>query len=208
MGGSSACADFRISLLSRILGLLAQSILNRPVKLFSFVLTFPNPLPFCFTPITCLTHYLSITGCLSWNCRVEPKAGDRIPGMKYDTLMPKDIEPYLGGRAWKDLKVGDEIAFPEFDSAPTAESLVGLTFCYQPPSNEKKEGTFISFDANTGIHMVSMEGKTKKLPLRKLPDKAVRLQRKFTFEGSDAYFAADKMLGLGLCTIGELLKRI
>jgi len=71
-------------------------------------------------------------GCLSWHCRVEPKVGDRIPVMeykkpehdfmtsrleswimKYDNLMPEDIEPYLDGRSWKDLKVGDEIVFPE-----------------------------------------------------------------------------------------------
>ena len=43
---------------------------------------------------------------------MEPKVGDRIPGMQYDTLMPKDIEPYLNGRSWENLKVGDEIAFP------------------------------------------------------------------------------------------------
>ena len=39
--------------------------------------------------------------------------------MTYDTLMPQGgswkrrVEPYLNGRSWKDLKVGDEIAFPE-----------------------------------------------------------------------------------------------
>ena len=44
---------------------------------------------------------------------MEPKVGNRIPGMTYDTLMPEDIEPYLNGRSWKDLKVGDEFAFPE-----------------------------------------------------------------------------------------------
>ena len=33
--------------------------------------------------------------------------------MKYDFLVPKDIEPYLGSRSWEELKVGDEIAFPD-----------------------------------------------------------------------------------------------
>ena len=43
---------------------------------------------------------------------MEPKVGDRIPGRKYDTLMPGDIERYLNGRSCEDLKVGDEIALP------------------------------------------------------------------------------------------------
>jgi hypothetical protein len=139
-------------------------------------------------------------GCLSWHCREEPKVGDRIPEMKYDTLMPTDIEPYLNGRSWEDLKVGDEIAFPEPNSGPTGESLVGLTFCFQQGPDEKMEGAFISFDANTKMHLVSLGGRTEKLPLRTLPDE---IKSKITFEGSDAYFfsAAD----LGLCTIGELV---
>ena len=60
------------------------------------------------------------TGCLTWHCRVEPKVGDRIPGRKYDSLMPKDIEPYLNGRSWEDLKIGDEI---DFDSCTGEQKL-------------------------------------------------------------------------------------
>jgi hypothetical protein len=122
--------------------------------------------------------------------------------MKYDTLMPKDIEPYLNGRSWEDLKVGDEIAFPEPGSGPTGESLVGLSFSFQQGPDEKMEGAFISFDANTETHMVSLGGGTEKLPLRTLPDEVKSM---ITFEGSDSYFAsADPEMMLGLCTIGEL----
>ena len=127
--------------------------------------------------------------------------------MKYDTLLPEDIEPYLNGRSWEGLKVGDEIAFPEPDgSAPTGESLVGLTCYFHSPRNfsETKEATFISFDAKTGMHTMSMEGESQELKLRELRDKA---KSAFTFEGSDAYFASsadpDPTM-LGLCTIGEL----
>ena len=135
---------------------------------------------------------------------MEPKVGDRIPGMKYDTLMPQDIEPYLNGRSWEDLKVGDEIAFPEPDSGPTGESLVGLTLCFQQgPDEPKMEGVFISFDANTKMHMVSLGKETAEFELGKLPDETKSM---FTFEGSDAYFDAyfDAEMMQGLCTIGEL----
>jgi hypothetical protein len=165
----------------------------------------PHALPHSSFSSFLLLPFISLfAGCLSWHCRVEPKVGDRIPGMKYDTLTPKDVEPYLNGRFWEDLKVGDEIAFPtEPDgSAPTAESLVGLTFCFQKGPDEKMEGACISFDANTKMHMVSLGGRTHELPLGTLPDE---VKSKFTFEGSDAYFAsADPEMMMGLCTIGEL----
>jgi hypothetical protein len=143
--------------------------------------------------------------------------------MKYDTLMPKDIEPYLNGRSWEDLKVGDEIAFPEPDSGPTAESLVGLTFYIQQGPDEMVEMrdytghacgpgqgvhhvfemTCTSFNAETGMHAI--EGADSGAPqpidlrryVRELPDQEKSM---ITFEGSDAYFAEM----LGLCTIGEL----
>jgi len=119
--------------------------------------------------------------------------------MKYDTLMPEDIEPYLNGRSWEDLKVGDEIAFPEPDgSAPTGESLVGLTFCVQEGSDEKVEMTCKSFDAKTGMHTLE-GGPPDPINLRELPDE---VKSSLSFEGSDAYFASGTLLGL--CTIGEL----
>ena len=118
--------------------------------------------------------------------------------MKYDTLMPEDIEPYLNGRSWEDLKVGDEIAFPESDSAPAGEGLVGLTFNVGE-GDEKQEGTFTSFDTNTGMHTLSIDGRTQELSLQELPDE---VKSSFTFEGSDAYFASGILLGL--CIIGEL----
>jgi len=118
--------------------------------------------------------------------------------MKYDTLMPEDIEQYLNGRSWEDLKIGDEIAFPESDGGPTGESLVGLTFCVQEGSDEKVEMTCKSFDAKTGMHTLE-GGPPDPINLRELPDE---VKSKFTFEGSDAYFASSTLLGL--CTIGEL----
>jgi hypothetical protein len=143
----------------------------------------------------------SITGCLSWHCRVEPTVGDRIRGMKYDTLTPQDIEPYLNGRSWKDLKVGDEIVFPEPDgSAPTGESLVGLSFTYyEDEFQDEEESKFISFDAKTGMHMFDDDdGRPVSLNLRNGSDQF----KKIKFEGSDAYFASGLMLGP--CTIGDL----
>ena len=41
--------------------------------------------------------------------------------MKYDTLMPKDIELYLNGRSWEDLKLGDEL---DFDSCTGEQKLL------------------------------------------------------------------------------------
>ena len=125
--------------------------------------------------------------------------------MQYDTLMPKDIEPYLNGRSWEDLKVGDEIAFPEPDgSAPTGESLVGLTLTYENYRGEQ-ESTFTSFDAKTGMHTFEDErGDPVSIHLQDLPARFYDDQGFMTikFEGSDAYFASGLMLGL--CTIGEL----
>ena len=118
--------------------------------------------------------------------------------MQYDTLMPKDIEPYLNGRSWEDLKVGDEIAFPEPDgSAPTGESLVGLTLTYENYRGEQ-ESTFTSFDAKTGMHTFEDErGDPVSIHLQDLPARFTTIK----FEGSDAYFVSGLMLGL--CTIGE-----
>ena len=118
--------------------------------------------------------------------------------MKYDTLILEDIEPYLNGRSYEDLKVGDEIAFPEPGSAPTGESLVGITCYMQRGPNEKMEMTCKSFDAKTGMHTFE-GGPPGAVNLRELPDDVKSM---FTFEGSDAYFASGQMLGL--CTIGEL----
>lgn len=118
--------------------------------------------------------------------------------MKYDTLMPEDIEQYLNGRSWEDLKIGDEIAFPESDGGPTGESLVGLTFCVQEGSDEKVEMTCKSFDAKTGMHTLE-GGPPDPINLRELPDE---VKSSLSFEGSDVYFASGTLLGL--CTIGEL----
>ena len=159
---------------------------------FYFILLFCPWLPFISL----------FAGCLTWHCRVEPKVGDRIPGMKYDTLMPEDIKPYLNnGRSWKDLKVGDEIAFPEPDgSAPTAESLVGLSFTYEDEYQDEEESMFKSFDAKTGMH--AFEDGDAGHTVINLQNGSAQF-KKIKFEGSDAYFASGLMLGL--CTIGELV---
>ena len=129
--------------------------------------------------------------------------------MKYDTLMPKDIEPYLGGRAWKDLKVGDEIAFPELDgSTITPESLVGRRITVKTESwggTLENEGTIESFDPSTGKHEVAFDnGYKESYDFRVQVRNPVTFEGySFSFEGSDAYFAADVRM-LGLCAIGEL----
>jgi hypothetical protein len=94
--------------------------------------------------------------------------------------------------------VGDEIAFPEPDgSAPTAESLVGLSFTYEDKYEDEQESMFKSFDAKTGMHAFKDNARTTV---------SINLHgsaqfKKIKFEGSDAYFASGLMLGL--CIIGE-----
>jgi hypothetical protein len=122
-----------------------------------------------------------LSGCLSSHyCRVEPKASDRMPGMKYDTLMPEDIEPYLNGRSWKDLKVGDEIAFPEQDDSLTPESLVGRGITV----NEEHQGNIDSFDPSTGKHEVVFDDGDKESYDFKDEENAGA----FEIEEAEAYF--------------------
>ena len=110
--------------------------------------------------------------------------------MKYDTLMPEDIEPYLGGRSWEDLKVGDEIAFPELDDTLTPESLVGRRITL----NKEEEGTIRSFDQSTGEHEVAFEDEKESFDLK---DRTQGLN--FAIEGAEAYTE-----GRGVCIIREL----
>ena len=140
-------------------------------------------------------------GCLSWHYRVEPKVGDRIPGMKYDTLMPEDIEPYLNGRSWEDLKVGDEIAFPEPDDTITPESLVGRRIKVRWTKKTVHEGTIEGFDASTGKHQVAYDEEGKKGgPYDLKSDKKRKTYAdRFVFEGAEAYFD-----GRGVCIIRKL----
>ena len=82
---------------------------RKAAKLPSF-LTVTSP----FIPFYHTLCFLLFIGCLGLLCSVEPKEGEekdgeekgreekeggRIKGMNYDTLMPKDIEPYLNGRS-------------------------------------------------------------------------------------------------------------
>ena len=125
---------------------------------------------------------------------MEPKAGDRIPGMKYDTLMPKDIEPYLNGRSYKDLKAGDEIAFPELI---VPESLVGRRFTAVDSDGNKFEGIIDGFDPSTREHAVVFDnGVTGSWDIK--GDELRESYPEFVFEGADAYFD-----GRGVCTIRE-----
>jgi hypothetical protein len=140
-----------------------------------------------------------ITGCLSWHCRMEPKvgeaAGDRIPGMKYDTLMPEYIEPYLNGRSWEDLKVGDEIAFPEKDDTITPESLVNRRITI----NEEYEGTIESFDPSTGKHEVAFDDGDKE----SFDFKGEKDAEGVVIEGAEGYIG-----GQGVCIIHAVDKLV
>ena len=144
-----------------------------------------------------LCPFLS-TGCLSWHCRVEPKAGDRIPGMKYDTLMPEDIELYLNGRSWEDLKAGDEIAFPEPDgSAITPESLVGRRITLTQ-KNIEYEGTIESFASGTGEHKIAFDDGDS------WSDNLKTGGNSFMIEGAEAYFDIVDIVDVrGVCIIRE-----
>ena len=151
----------------------------------------------------------ALKACLGWHCRVEPKAGDRIPGMKYDTLVPEDIEPDLNGRSKEDLKVGDEISFGERDEVITPESLVGLRV-KATNKGTSFAGTLRSFDSSTGEHECVFDNEVKQF-VDILGDK-VRMGDKvwtrsecysepFEFEGAEAYCTHDRR---GVCIIREL----
>jgi hypothetical protein len=135
---------------------------------------------------------------------VEPEDGDRIPGKKYDTLMPKDIEPYLNGRSWKDLKVGDEIAFPD-DTALYAvtlnhvRSLVGRRIKVRWNKDEAYDGTIEGFDYSTGKHQVTYEDGDKKSYDFKDDKLRKTYNDRFVVEGCEAYFD-----GRGVCIIRKL----
>ena len=120
--------------------------------------------------------------------------------MKYDTLMPKDIEPYLNGRSWKDLKVGDEIAFPEPDDTITPESLVGLRVVALGSDNNVYKGIFGSFDSSTGEHEVVFDNGQKQSWDIKGDKVRGMYPEPFVFEGADAYYAYDSRGG---CIIRE-----
>ena len=116
--------------------------------------------------------------------------------MKYDTLMPEDIEPYLNGRSWKDLKVGDEIAFPEPDTI-TPESLVGLRMAATARGGVF-EGTFGSFDPSTRKHEIIFNNGVKQSWDIKGDEVRGTYPEPFVFEGAEAYYA-----GRGGCIIRE-----
>ena len=115
--------------------------------------------------------------------------------MKYDTLMPEDIEPYLNGRSWKDLKVGDEIAFPEPDTI-TPESLVGLRMAATARGGVF-EGTFGSFDPSTRKHeIIFNNGVKQSWNIKGIEVRGIYPEH-FVFDGAEAYF------GRGVCIIRE-----
>jgi hypothetical protein len=108
--------------------------------------------------------------------------------MKYDTLMPEDIEPYLNGRSWEDLKVGDEIAFPEPDDTITPESLVGRRIKVRWTKNEVYEGTIEGFDESTGKHQVTYDDGDKDSFDFKGDEEKKTYTDRFVVEGAEAYF--------------------
>ena len=110
--------------------------------------------------------------------------------MKYDTLMPEHIEPHLNGRSWEDLKVGDEIAFPEKDDTITPESLVNRRII-----DNEYEGTIESFDPSTGKHEVAFDDGEKDSYDFKDEEDAEGV----VIEGAEGYIG-----GQGVCIIREL----
>ena len=106
--------------------------------------------------------------------------------------MPEVIEPYLGGRSWKDLKVGDEIAFPELDDTLTPESLVGRRVTF----DGEDEGTIESFDPSTGKHEVAFDDGGDK---DSFDFKDEEVAEGLVVEGAEAYFD-----GRGVCIIRKL----
>ena len=131
---------------------------------------------------------------------MEPKVGDRIPGMKYDALMTEYIEPYLNGRSLEDLKVGDEIAFPGKDDTITPESLVNLRFTIKDKDEDEEpwviEGTIESFDPSTGRHEVAFDDGDKKYSY---DFKDEEFAEGVVIEGAEGYIG-----GQGVCIIREL----
>jgi hypothetical protein len=119
--------------------------------------------------------------------------------MKYDTLMPEDIKLYLNSRSWEDLKMGDEIAFPEPDDTFTPESLVGLRMAATARDGVFK-GTFDSFDPSTGEHTFTFDNGAKQSWNIKGDKVQKTYPEPFVFEGAEAYFAYD---GRGACIIRE-----
>ena len=108
--------------------------------------------------------------------------------MKYDILMPEDIKPYLNGRSWKDLKVGDEIAFPELDDTLTPESLVGRRIKVRWNKKKAYDGTIEGFDASTGKHQVTYEDGDKKsydFKGDRLLRNSMSVTRRWRYEGGD-----------------------
>ena len=146
----------------------------------------------------CPLPFISLfAGCLTWHCHVEPKVGERKSGMKYDSLTPEDIEPYLNGRSYEGLKVGDEIAFPEPDDTITPESLVGLRMA-ATCNDVVYEGTFDGFDASTGKHEFIFDNGEKQSWDIKGDEVRGTYPEPFVFEGAEAYYA-----GRGGCIIRE-----
>ena len=114
--------------------------------------------------------------------------------------MPKDIEPFLNGRSYKDLKAGDEIAFPELI---VPESLVGRRFAAVDSDGNKFEAIIDGFDPSTREHAVVFDnGVTGSWDIKGPSIKKDIFNKGVTgslvFEGADAYFD-----GRGVCTIRE-----
>ena len=109
--------------------------------------------------------------------------------MKYDTLMPEDIKLYLNSRSWEDLKMGDEIAFPEPDDTFTPESLVGLRMAATARDGVFK-GTFDSFDSGSGEHTFTFDNGVEQSFDIKGGEVRKIYPEPFVFEGADSYFRA------------------
>ena len=50
---------------------------------------------------------------LDWTCDVVPKDGAKQEGLRYDNLKFSDVSEFVGGKTCRELRVGDEVSFPE-----------------------------------------------------------------------------------------------
>jgi hypothetical protein len=50
---------------------------------------------------------------VDWTCDVVPRDGAKQEGLRYDNLEFSDVSKFVGGKICHELRVGDEVAFPE-----------------------------------------------------------------------------------------------
>ena len=69
---------------------------------------------------------------LDWTCDVVPKDGAKQEGLRYDNLKFSDVSEFVGGKTCRELRVGDEVSFPEKWSWIDKRPLSGCTISRVP----------------------------------------------------------------------------